>query len=98
MGTNKVTFTLDTETIHQLNDAAERLAKPKSEIVREAIHDLHERIGMLSERERIRLLSVFDEMLPLVPERPQAEVNSELRAIRKARKSGGRLSLAAKAR
>ena len=41
MATNKVTFTLDAETIHRIEDAAEILAKPKSQIVREAVEAYH---------------------------------------------------------
>ena len=87
---NKVTFTLDDATIARLSDAAERLAKPKSEIVREAIHDLHERIGRLSERERIRMLHVFDKMVPRIPPGSTAAVEKELRSIRETRRAGGR--------
>jgi len=90
MATVKVTFTLDAATIARLNQAAERLAKPKSQIVRDAINDYSERTGRLSERERRRMLRVIDEMLPRIPTRPQAEVDQELRGIRRARRSGGR--------
>ena len=86
----KVTFTLDEATIRRLKDSAERLKKPKSEVVREAIHDFHERIGMLSESERRRMLKVLDQMMQRPPTRPQAEVDKELRAIRQARRQGGR--------
>jgi len=41
----KVTFTFDETTVTRLSEAAERLSKPKSAVVREAIHDFHERIG-----------------------------------------------------
>jgi len=47
-------------TIARLREAAERLAKPKSEVVREAIQDYYERVGKLSERERLRMLELFD--------------------------------------
>ena len=43
----KVTFTLDDQTIRRLESAAERLRKPKSEIVREAIGEYRESIGRL---------------------------------------------------
>jgi hypothetical protein len=92
MATNKVTFTLDAETVHRIEDAAEILDKPKSQIVREAVADYHGRIGRLSERERLRLLKIFDTLAPLVPARPQHEVDEELKEIRRARRSGGRLS------
>ncbi len=90
MATAKVTFTLDTATLDRLADAAGRLRMPKSAVVREAIHDYHERIGRLSERERAHLLKVLDTMLPQVPARPQSAVRRELRQIREARKAGGR--------
>ncbi len=88
----KVTFTLDEQTIHRLQSAAERLNKPKSEVVREAIADYHERVGRLSEGERLRMLEALDRLLPKIPRRPQAEVTREIAAIRAARRSGGRWS------
>lgn len=90
MATVKATFTLDQPTLVRLDDAAERLAKPKSEIVREAIHDFHERIGKLSESERLRMLAVIDEIAKRPPTRPQSEVDAELKEIRRARRQGGR--------
>jgi len=90
MASVKSTFTLDTETIARLNEAAERLQRSKSEVVREAIRDYGDRIGRLSERERRRLLATFDELVPRIPERPAGEVDAELRAIRSARHGGGR--------
>jgi predicted DNA-binding protein len=92
MATNKVTFTLDAETIHRIEDAAEILAKPKSQIVREAVAAYHDRIGRLSESEIQRRLKVFDTLFPLIPIRSQSDTEEELREIRRARRSGGRLS------
>jgi predicted transcriptional regulator len=91
MAATKVTFTLDQATITRLNNAAERLAKPKSEIVREAIHDYHDRIGKLSESERLRMLAILDEIGKRPPTRPQAEVDAELKEIRRARRHGERM-------
>ena len=88
----KVTFTLDDRTIQRLSNAAERLKKPKSEVVREAIADYHQRIGKLSEAERLRLLKILDEMASRPPTRPQAEVEREIAEIRAARRTGGRRS------
>lgn len=90
MATTKVTFTLDRATIARLQEAAERLALPKSEVVREAVRDFYERIGRLSEGERLRLLRTFDEMVPRIPSRDLGEVDRELKAVGKARRSGGR--------
>jgi hypothetical protein len=74
----------------RLQDAAERLSVPKSEIVREAILEFHERIGRLSEKERSRMLSAFDELVPRIPERSAAAVDEELAEIRLVRKTGER--------
>ena len=46
----KMTFTFDEVTAARLKHAAARLAKPQSEIVREAIRDYADRIGKLSEQ------------------------------------------------
>ncbi len=96
MAACKVTYTLDEETVHRIDDAAQRLAKPKSQIVREAVADYHSRIGRLSESERQRMLKVFDTLVPRIPVRPQRQVENELREIRRARRSGGRLSKSGK--
>jgi len=90
MASIKVTFTFDQSTIRRLNDAAKRLSKPKSEIVREAIEEYHHRIGRLSEAEKQRMLRVLDEIATRPPTRPQSEVEAELKEIRRARREGGR--------
>lgn len=92
MATTKATFTLDEEALRVLERTAERLQVPKSQVVREAIVEYGERAGRLSERERVRLLRIFDEMVPKIPQRPQEEVEAELAEIRAARRGGGRLS------
>ena len=57
----KMTFTLDDATVARLRHSAVRLAKPQSEIVREAIRDYADRVGRLSEQERLirRLRDLF---------------------------------------
>lgn len=92
MATTKVTFTLDGDTIARLRATAERLALPKSEVVREAIRDFSDRAGRLSERERRRLLEAFDRLVPAIPSRPLGEVERELADLRRARRTGGRRS------
>ena len=87
----KVTFTLDDQTIRRLQNAAERTRKAKSEIVREAIADYHERIGKLSESERLRLIKVMEDIMSRPPTRPQEEVDRELAEIRELRRLPGRL-------
>lgn len=90
MATTKVTFTLDDVALKRLQDASARLRMPKSEVVREAISEFYERIGRLSERERVRMLRAIDELLPKIPLRAEAEVKAELTELRKARRHGGR--------
>jgi predicted transcriptional regulator len=87
MATNKVTFTLDPETVHRIEDAAERLAKPKSQIVREAVADYHGRIDHLSESEIQKRLKIFDTLFPLIPIRPHFTAlvpNNHVNALTKA--------------
>ena len=90
MATTKVTFTLDQVTISRLQDAATRLTMPKSEVVRAAIAEYHEKIGRLSESERLRMLRILDDLATQIPTRSDAEVDRELRSIRRARRAGGR--------
>jgi predicted transcriptional regulator len=90
MAKSKVTFTLDPETVARLRLAAERMALPKSAVVREAIRDFAERAGRLTELERRRLLAAFDRFVPAIPRRPAREVSRELAELRRARRAGGR--------
>lgn len=90
MASLKVTFTLDRETIRRLQMASERLSRPKSQVIREAVQEYYDRMGRLSETERIRMLRVMDEIMARPPTRPAREVDRELKEIRRARRSGGR--------
>lgn len=85
-----MTFSLDRATSDRLQQTAERLRKPKSEVVREAIAQYAERVGRLSERERRELLHSFDRLVTAIPARPLTEVEAELTAVRRARRAGGR--------
>ena len=90
MNKSRATFTRDEETEAVLRRTAERLAKSKSEIVREAVQEYGARVGRLSEAERLRLLAAFDEHVPAIPERSLAEVEAELEEVRRGRRTGGR--------
>jgi hypothetical protein len=90
MATIKMTFSLDDATATRLRDAAASLRKPKSEVVRDAILDYADRVGRLSEAERRRLLSVFDERVPAIPPGSAEAVDAELAELRHARRGGGR--------
>jgi hypothetical protein len=90
----KVTFTLDDETVGRLRRIAERTRKPQSLVVREAIAEYAARGERLTEEERDRALKVFDALVPAVRRRAPAEVARELRALRQARRRGGRRTAA----
>jgi len=92
MATAKATFTLDGDTLDRLRATAERLAIPKSAVVREAIRDFSDRAGRLGEGERQRLLAAFDRLVPGIPRRPLRDVERELTELRRARQAGGRRS------
>ena len=88
----KVTFTLDDGTVASLERIADRLSKPKSQVVREAIRLYGEQTDRLSAEERDQMLRLFDEVTELIPERPRGEVEKELAEVSRARRSGGRRS------
>src|SRR2546428_12887236 len=85
----KVTFTLDDQTVATLRRTAARLDKAQSQVVREAVRDYADRVGRLSERERVRMLAALDAIVRRRPTRTSGEVDRELREIRAARRSGG---------
>lgn len=84
----KVTFTLDDETVGRLRRLSARLGRPQSQVVRESIKDYEARSDKLSDDERRRMLAVLDRAMKSVPTRPQAEVDAELREIRRSRRRG----------
>ena len=73
----KFTYSLDKATVRQ------------SHVVREAIAD-EARKDRLSERERVRLLSVIDRLRDAPVTRSEQNVDAEIRAVRAARRCGGR--------
>jgi metal-responsive CopG/Arc/MetJ family transcriptional regulator len=87
-----MTFTLDEKTVAALEQAAQRLARPRSAIVREAIREYGARAGRLSEEERRRMLRAIDAVLSRPPTRARAAVDRELLDLRRARRGGGRRS------
>ena len=87
----KVTFTLDDETVRALRRTAARLKKPQSQVVREAVAHYEARSDRLTDAERKEKLRILDEYAAKIPRRSAADVDRELREIRLARRSGGRL-------
>ncbi|MBA2303145.1 MAG: ribbon-helix-helix protein, CopG family [Acidobacteria bacterium] len=86
----KLTFSVDDATVLTLRKTAERLRKPQSMVVREAVAEYAARAGRLTETERRHLLKAVDQMIAQPPSRPETEVAGELRAVRQARRQGGR--------
>ncbi|HSL22053.1 MAG TPA: ribbon-helix-helix protein, CopG family [Vicinamibacterales bacterium] len=86
----KLTFTLDDETVADLERTASRLRRPKSQVVREAIREYGARTDRLSDDERTRMLEALDRMIRRPRSRSAAAVKRELAEIRAARRAGGR--------
>jgi hypothetical protein len=88
----KATFSMDDATMARIRRAADRLKKPQSHVIREAVADYVARTDRLSERERLDLLRVLDDLADARPARTARAVDDELTAIRTARSTGGRRS------
>lgn len=86
----KLTFSVDDRTAEILRKTAERLGKPQSMVVREAVAEYAARLGRLTEAERRQMLAAVDQMIKSAPTRPQSAVTRELRALREGRRQGGR--------
>ena len=90
----KATFTLDDETLRTIRKLADRSRKPQSLVVREAVAHYAAREEKLSSEERDRLLRMLDDMIarPAQPgDKTARDVDIELRDLRLARRSRGRL-------
>ena len=88
----KVTFTLDDGTVAEIRRTAARLGTAQSQVVRDAVAEYAARADRLSERERLRMLAVLDTLRHAPVSRQAGDVDAELRAVRSARRRGGRRS------
>ena len=86
----RVTFSLDDATVARIRQAAARLRKPQSQVVREAVADYAERADRLSESERLHALGILERLRAATPTRSAADVDRELSSLRAARRAGGR--------
>lgn len=82
----KVTYSLDDATVRRIRRAAERLGKPQSHVVREAVAEYDARTDRLSAAERLRMLDALDRWRAEAPPRSRASVEAELREIRRSRR------------
>lgn len=87
----KVTFSLDQETVRSLRQLSERMKRPKSAVLRDAIREYCEREDHVSEAERVSRVAALQQFLAENPPRDEAETQKELDEIRAARRGGGRL-------
>jgi ribbon-helix-helix CopG family protein len=88
----KVTFTLDDATVAEIRRTAARLGTAQSHVVREAVAEYAARADRVSERERLRTLGILEKLRIARPFKAAGAVDAELRALRAARKAGGRRS------
>jgi hypothetical protein len=86
----KMTFTVDQETADALRRLANRLNKPQSMVLREAIRHYEPHAGNLSDDERKRRVELFDRVIATIPKRPAAETDQELHSLRTSRRKGWR--------
>lgn len=84
----KLTFSLDDTAVQLLRKAAERTRKPLSLIVREAITQYAAHEEKLSDDDRQRLLGELRRIRHRRPTRSQVDVDKELDAVRRARRTG----------
>lgn len=82
----KLTFSLDDDTVATLRRTAERLRKPQSLVVREAIAHYAEREDKLSPEEQARLLTAIDHYSKLLPSGTQEDAEREKAEIRRSRR------------
>jgi predicted transcriptional regulator len=87
----KLTFSVDEATARALRQTAERLNKPQSLVVREAVAEYAAHAGRLTEAERRRMLKTIDDISKRPASRPQAAADREVREIRRTRRQAGRL-------
>ena len=81
----KVTYSLDDATVRRIRRTAERMGKPQSHVVREAVAEYATRTDRLSEAERLHMLGVLDRWRNEQTPRSRESIESELREIRASR-------------
>ena len=84
----KLTFSLDEETVRLLRRLSEQKRKAQSLVVREAIAEYGAREDRLPDDERERRLAVIRDLAAEAPTRSAADVDGELREIRRGRRTG----------
>ena len=86
----RVTYSLDDATVRRIRRTAERLGKPRSHVVREAVAEYDARTDRLSEADRLRMLDVLDRWRKEAITRPRESVEAELHEIQASRRESAR--------
>jgi hypothetical protein len=86
----KVTFSLDEATVAEIRRTADRRGAAQSHVVRVAVAEYAARADRMSERERLRTLTLLEGLRKAPASRGAPAVDAELRAVRAARRAGGR--------
>ena len=86
----RVTFSLSDDTVAEIRRTAARLRKPQSHVVRDAVAEYAARSDRLSDTERRQALAAIERLRSARVTRSAAAVDSELRRVRAARRTGGR--------
>ncbi|HEX5000819.1 MAG TPA: ribbon-helix-helix protein, CopG family [Terriglobia bacterium] len=84
----KMTFTLDDSSAEALKRIANRLQKPQSYVLREAITFYEPHAGKLNKAERKRRVELFDRVVAAIPEKSASDVDRELKELRASRRKG----------
>jgi hypothetical protein len=87
---SKFTFVFDEATARTLRATAARLRKSQSLVVREAVAEYAAHAGRLTDGERRRMLGTIDALMRRPAFRNGQQVAAEIRAVRAARRQGGR--------
>ncbi len=86
----KMTFNFDAETIAHLNEAARRLSKSKSDIVRAGIEEVYQKSDKMSDEERERKIAFLKEYAKRKLPGTRADAEREKQEIRESRRTGWR--------
>lgn len=86
----KVTFSLDEATVAEIRRTATRLRTAQSQVIRDAVAEYAARADRMTERERLRMLSVLEALKGSPETRSVRSVDAELAAVRRDRRRGGR--------
>ncbi len=82
----KVTYSLDDATVRRIRRTAERLGRPQSQVVREAVAEYDVRTDRLSQAERLRMLDVLERLRSEPVARSRASADAELHEVRRSRR------------